>query len=42
MGAIYIEKPELSYVHIPRTGMGMKILIEEYLILVFNSVDNFI
>jgi hypothetical protein len=31
MGAIYIEKPELSYVHIPRTGMGMKILIEEYL-----------
>jgi hypothetical protein len=31
MGTFYISKPELSYVHVPRTGMAMKKIIAEWL-----------
>lgn len=31
MGTFYIQQPELSYVHVPRTGMAMKKIIAEYL-----------
>lgn len=31
MGTFYIPKPELSYVHVPRTGMAMKKIIREWL-----------
>jgi hypothetical protein len=31
MGTFYIPEPELSYVHVPRTGMAMKIIIKEWL-----------
>lgn len=31
MGTFYISKPELSYVHVPRTGMAMKKIIKEWL-----------
>jgi len=31
MGTFYIASPELSYVHIPRTGMAMKKIIAEWL-----------
>jgi len=31
MGTFYIPKPELSYVHIPRTGMAMKKIIADWL-----------
>lgn len=40
MGTFYIDKPELSYVHIPRTGMGMKKIIAQWLKLKFNVVDD--
>jgi hypothetical protein len=31
MGTFYIPRPELSYVHVPRTGMAMKKIIAEWL-----------
>ena len=31
MGTFYIPSPELSYVHVPRTGMAMKKIIAEWL-----------
>ena len=31
MGTFYIADPELSYVHVPRTGMAMKKIIAEWL-----------
>ena len=31
MGTFYIPEPELSYVHVPRTGMAMKKIIKEWL-----------
>lgn len=40
MGTFYISKPELSYVHIPRTGMGMKKIIAEWLKPNFNVIDD--
>ena len=39
MGTFYISKPELSYIHIPRTGMGMKYIIKDYLKKNFNVND---
>lgn len=39
MGTFYIEKPELSYVHVPRTGMAMKKIIAEYLKVNFKVND---
>jgi hypothetical protein len=31
MGTFYIPEPELSYIHIPRTGMAMKKIISDWL-----------
>lgn len=31
MGTFYVSKPELTYVHVPRTGMAMKKIIAEWL-----------
>lgn len=31
MGTFYIAEPELSYIHVPRTGMAMKKIIAEWL-----------
>ena len=31
MGTFYISRPELAYVHVPRTGMAMKKIIAEWL-----------
>jgi hypothetical protein len=31
MGTFYIPKPELTYVHVPRTGMAMKKIISDWL-----------
>ncbi len=31
MGTFYITRPELAYVHVPRTGMAMKKIIKEWL-----------
>jgi chondroitin 4-sulfotransferase 11 len=31
VGTFHIKKPELSYVHVPRTGMAMKKIIAEWL-----------
>lgn len=31
MGTFYILKPELAYVHVPRTGMAMKKIINDWL-----------
>lgn len=31
MGTFYISTPELSYVHVPRTGMAMKKIISDWL-----------
>ena len=39
MGTFYINHPELSYIHIPRTGMGMKYIIKDYLKNHCNVVD---
>lgn len=39
MGTFYINKPELAYVHVPRTGMAMKKVIAEWLKPNFNVVD---
>jgi hypothetical protein len=39
MGTFYIQKPELSYIHIPRTGMGMKYIIRDYLKNYYNVID---
>lgn len=40
MGTFYIATPELSYVHVPRTGMAMKKIISDWLKPNFNLVDN--
>jgi hypothetical protein len=39
MGTFYIPSPELSYVHIPRTGMAMKKIISDWLKINFNVND---
>jgi hypothetical protein len=39
MGTFYIKKPELAYVHIPRTGMGMKMIIKDYLKPRYDVID---
>ena len=39
MGTFYIQRPELSYIHIPRTGMGMKYIIRDYLKNYYNVID---
>ena len=39
MGTFYIQRPELAYVHIPRTGMAMKKIISDWLKPNFNVVD---
>lgn len=39
MGTFYISKPELSYVHVPRTGMAMKKIISDWLKPNFSVVD---
>jgi len=31
MGTFHIQDPQLSYIHIPRTGMGMKKIISSWL-----------
>lgn len=31
MGTFYIKKPELSYIHVPRTGLAMKAIIKEWI-----------
>ena len=31
MGTFYISRPELAYVHVPRTGMAMKKVISDWL-----------
>jgi hypothetical protein len=40
MGTFYIAQPELSYVHVPRTGMAMKKIISEWLKTNFIVIDN--
>ena len=40
MGTFYINKPELSYIHIPRTGMGMKYIIKDYLKQHYKVIDD--
>lgn len=40
MGTFYIHKPELAYIHVPRTGMGMKRIIKEYLKPRYNVIDD--
>ena len=39
MGTFYIPTPELSYVHVPRTGMAMKKIISDWLKINFNVND---
>lgn len=39
MGTFYIPQPELAYIHVPRTGMGMKRIIKEYLKPRYNVID---
>jgi hypothetical protein len=39
MGTFYIPTPELSYVHVPRTGMAMKKIIANWLKPNFTVVD---
>ena len=39
MGTFYISQPELSYVHVPRTGMAMKKIISDWLKPNFNVSD---
>jgi hypothetical protein len=31
MGTFYIRQPELTYIHVPRTGLAMKAIIHEWL-----------
>ena len=40
MGTFYIEKPELAYVHVPRTGMAMKKVISDWLHPNFNVLSH--
>ena len=40
MGTFYIPSPELSYVHVPRTGMAMKKIISDWLKTNFIVEDN--
>ena len=40
MGTFYIPTPELSYVHVPRTGMAMKKIISDWLKPNFNVIDD--
>jgi len=39
MGTFYIPEPELAYVHVPRTGMAMKKIIESWLKPNFTVID---
>ena len=39
MGTFYIHTPELSYIHVPRTGMAMKKIIRDWLKPNFTVVD---
>ncbi len=39
MGTFYVQRPELSYIHIPRTGMGMKYIIRDYLKKYYKVID---
>ena len=39
MGTFYISRPELAYVHVPRTGMAMKKIISDWLKPNFNVTD---
>jgi hypothetical protein len=39
MGTFYIPEPELAYVHVPRTGMAMKEIIESWLKPNFTVID---
>jgi hypothetical protein len=39
MGTFYISRPELAYVHVPRTGMAMKKIISDWLKPNFNLKD---
>jgi hypothetical protein len=39
MGTFYIPRPELTYVHVPRTGMAMKKIISDWLKPNFNLND---
>lgn len=40
MGTFYIEQPELSYIHVPRTGMAMKKIIASWLKTNFTVNDS--
>ena len=40
MGTFYIDKPALAYVHVPRTGLAMKKIIAETLVLNYNVVSH--
>jgi len=40
MGTFYINQPELSYIHVPRTGMGMKKIITHWLKPQFDIIDS--
>ena len=40
MGTFYISEPELSYIHIPRTGMAMKKIISDWIKPNFTVVDD--
>ena len=40
MGTFYIDKPELAYVHVPRTGMAMKKVIADWLHPNFNVLSH--
>jgi hypothetical protein len=39
MGTFYIQRPELAYVHVPRTGMAMKKIISDWIKPNFNVTD---
>lgn len=39
MGTFYIRRPELAYVHIPRTGMAMKKIISDWIKPNFDAID---
>jgi hypothetical protein len=41
MGTFYIPEPELAYIHVPRTGMAMKKIIENWLKPNFTVVDEY-
>jgi chondroitin 4-sulfotransferase 11 len=39
MGTFYIQRPELAYIHVPRTGMAMKKIISDWLKVNFEVND---